>query len=240
MMSDPRADLGRFYALLSRLETTGIQGKSLADLRERSCFPARGVYFFREPGEFRASNSSVHRIVRVGTHALKAGSRATLWNRLSAHRGTPAGGGNHRGSVFRLHVGAALLAREGRCVPTWGVGASAPPALRGSFSAKAEEAACEEAVSRHIASMTVLWVDVPDEPGPENSRAYIERNAIALASNVLMPMDPPSPNWLGHHSPKEKIRRSGLWNLNHVDESYDPQFLHILERAVNLTCDVLG
>jgi hypothetical protein len=26
----------------------------------------------------------------------------------------------------------------------------------------------------------------------------------------------PSPHWLGHHSPIEKIRRSGLWQVQHV------------------------
>ena len=30
------------------------------------------------------------RIVRVGTHGLKTGSRSTLWGRLSQHRGTSA------------------------------------------------------------------------------------------------------------------------------------------------------
>jgi hypothetical protein len=80
--------------------------------------------------------------------------------------------------------------------------------------------------------MTVLWVEVPDEPGPESDRGYIERNAIALLSNGLRPLDTPSDFWLGLHSPREGIRRSGLWNLNHVKERYRPEFLNVLDRYI--------
>jgi hypothetical protein len=55
------------------------------------------VYFFREAGETRCDSGNGPRIVRVGTHALKAGSSTKLWTRLSQHRGKSAGGGNHRG-----------------------------------------------------------------------------------------------------------------------------------------------
>jgi hypothetical protein len=49
-------------------------------------------------------------IVRVGTHALETGSQTTLWKRLSQHRGQArSGSGNHRGSIFRLIVGTALI-----------------------------------------------------------------------------------------------------------------------------------
>jgi hypothetical protein len=65
-------------------------------------------------------------VVRVGTHALKAGGSTTLWGRLSTHRGQlRSGGGNHRGSIFRLIVGTALIARDGHKFPTWGEGSSA-------------------------------------------------------------------------------------------------------------------
>jgi hypothetical protein len=79
-------------------------------------------------------------------------------------------------------------------------------------------------------------VDVDDEPGPGSDRAYIERNAIALASNYgSEPIDPRVDGWLGHESPSEKIRGSGLWNVDHVDESYDPAFLDRLAGAVEET-----
>lgn len=41
----------------------------------------------------------------------------------------------------------------------------------------------ERRVSDYLRQLPFLWVDVPDEPGPESDRAYLERNAIALLSN---------------------------------------------------------
>lgn len=122
-------------------------------------------------------------------------------------------------------------------MPTWGIGssASAPPAVRESPTFQAAEAAWERRVSEYIGATTVLWVDVPDEPGPDSARALIERNAIALLSNRLAPIESASAGWLGHHSPRDEIKRSNLWNVNHVDQAYDPQFLDDLEAAVERT-----
>ena len=100
----------------------------------------------------------------------------------------------------------------------------------------ADEAACERKVSEYIGAMTVLWVNVPDEPGTNSLRALIERNSIALLSNRFAPIEPAQADWLGHHSPKPDIRRSNLWNVNHTDQAYDPQFLDDLEAAVERTC----
>jgi hypothetical protein len=111
-MNNLHSDLDRFYCLLAKLEETGVQGKRLDSYAAHNPFPARGVYFFREVGECRASDPNTLRIVRIGTHAVSANAKSTLRSRLKAHLGTRAGGGNHRGSIFRLHVGAALLRNE--------------------------------------------------------------------------------------------------------------------------------
>ena len=66
-------------------------------------------------------------------------------------------------------------------------------------------------------------------------RARLEKNSIALLSNRLEPVDAGDPGWLGCFSPREAIRRSHLWNVNHVDEAYDPGFLDDLEEAVQYT-----
>lgn len=223
------ADLERFYEILNRLDRTALQGQLLGSYTGRSGLPNRGVYFFREPGQHRSGDARAPRIVRVGTHAVSRNSKSKLWGRLRAHRGDRSGGGNHRGSVFRLHVGAALLERDSHliaAVPTWASGQSAPRSVRDG------EREHEARVSAHICSMSIVWTDISDEPGPESLRSYIERNSIALLSNQLKPHDPPSPAWLGLHSPREAIRLSGLWNLNYVDDAYDPAFLDELERLV--------
>lgn len=107
-MSANRADLDHFYSLLERLRKLPHQGRSLGEYTGRVPWPIRGVYFFLEPGEYRTQNSDAPRVVRVGTHAVSVGSKSTLWGRLRAHCGSQSGTGNHRGSIFRLHVGAAM------------------------------------------------------------------------------------------------------------------------------------
>ena len=79
------------------------------------------------------------------------------------------------------------------------------------------------------------WLSVQDEPGPNSLRANFERNAIALLSNQRSPIEAANKAWLGHYSPREGIRRSGLWNLNHLDLAYEPRFLDVLETAVEQT-----
>ncbi|MCD2183949.1 hypothetical protein LQK81_17955 [Rhizobium sp. GN54] len=168
------------------------------------------------------------RIVRVGTHALKDSSGTMLWTRLSQHKGrVSSGGGNHRGSIFRLIVGTAILNRDNIDHPTWGQGNNAPKTIR------AEEIPLERQVSNVLGAMQFLCLSVPDAPGPNSLRGHIERNAIALLSNFgREPLDPPSTGWLGRHCDRERICRSGLWNSNHVDESHDQLFLRTLEQTI--------
>ncbi len=228
-MSDQRTrDLIRFYDLLNQLEHSIGGARQLTDCSGRMNWPLRGVYFFREPGENRSETGSGPRIVRVGTHALNAGSGSKLWGRLSQHRGSAAsGGGNHRGSIFRLIAGTGLMTRDDIVCATWGQGSSAPRDVRDG------EQHLEKRVSLEIGVMPFLWLDIGDEPGPDSLRGLVERNSIALLSNSKKdPLDPPSERWLGNYCDRERVRRSGLWNSNHVDEQYNPAFLDVLESLV--------
>src|SRR5258708_8207856 len=113
-----------------------------------------------EDGEERSDSGQGPRIVRVGTHALKAGSKTTLWRRLSQHKGQEkSGGGNHRGSIFRLIVGTALDDRDAQKYPTWGLGNNAPKETRDG------EIELERAVSETIGRMPFVWLEIDDEPG---------------------------------------------------------------------------
>ncbi len=89
-------------------------------------------------------------------------------------------------------------------------------------------------VSKVIGAMPFVCLALDDEPGAESQRGYIERNAIALLSNFgKRPLDPPSDGWLGRACNRERVRKSGLWNQNHVDEAYDPAFLGCFEKLVS-------
>ncbi len=60
-------------------------------------------------------------------------------------------------------------------------------------------------------------------------RKLVERNAIALLSNFQREaIDPPSASWLGLHSYERKVRESGLWNIDHVNETFSPEFLSVI------------
>lgn len=232
-------DLARFYSLLDRLEHKIGGTKQLCECTGRMEWPKRGVYFFFEEGESRLESGKGSRVVRVGTHALTNGSKSTLWGRLSQHRGNAANGyGNHRGSIFRLLAGSALKASQGMSEPrSWGLGADPGKVAtqRGCTreEVKKTEIALESAVSQVICRMPFLYLNVDDPPSGDSLRGKIERGAISLLSNLDKPaLDAPSPTWLGHHSDRAKVRQSGLWNNNHVDEKYDPTFLMDLASLV--------
>ncbi|MDB5575302.1 MAG: hypothetical protein JWR80_478 [Bradyrhizobium sp.] len=221
-------DLQRFYRVLGVLEERLGGARTLSECNGRLSWPQRGVYFFMEQGEERSDTGPGARIVRVGTHAVSQGSRTKLWSRLSQHRGqATSGGGNHRGSIFRLIVGTALMTRDDHQIQTWGKGSTAPADIR------AGEMPLESKVSKVVGAMPVLWLAVDDDPGRKSLRSYVERNSIALLSNYRRPpLDPASPTWLGHSCNRPRVRESGLWNSNHVDGQYDPAFLEKLSDLV--------
>lgn len=225
--------MNRFYRLLADLEDRCGGTRRLAECDGRMGWPRLGVYFFFESGEVR-NDGVTPRVVRVGTHGLRP-SPSTLWGRLSQHKGTSAGsmpgGGNHRGSIFRLHIGIALLncgswPQEIR--DSWGVGSTAPAAVRRI------EYPLERAVSDRIGTMPFLWLNVDDPPGPGSHRGVIEAGSIALLSNLGRgACDPPTPTWLGRYSDRIAVKGSGLWNVNHVRDYREPAFLDLLAHYIH-------
>ncbi|TAJ93928.1 MAG: hypothetical protein EPO31_07040 [Gammaproteobacteria bacterium] len=225
-------DLVQFYDALSTLEKKTGGKRKLSDCNGRMQWPLRGVYFFFEEGEHRTDSGYGLRVSRVGTHALKENSNTTLWQRLSQHRGVvKSGGGNHRGSIFRKLVGEAIINRETiREIPSWGIGFDHTTASKklgiGREVIVEQEQPIEGMVSNHIREMPFLFIGIDDNPGPDSERGYIERNAIALLSNWQKDkLDASSSTWLGQYSGRRRVRDSGIWNNNHVDEPYDSDFV---------------
>jgi hypothetical protein len=221
-------DLEQLYSYFRILEI-GLGGKRLiSECTGQQNWPQSGVYLFFESGELRKAHR-IPRVVRVGTHGVSRGSKATLWNRLRTHRGTSDGLGNHRSSVFRFHIGSALSKRDPHLyINSWG-----KPETTAEIRYKEED--LERAVSNYINSMSILWISVEDESGPASDRAYLERNMIGLLAGRQGPIDIPSENWLGLYSPHDRIKRSGLWNLDFIDYSYSNTFLDILKEYIWVT-----
>jgi len=220
-------DLIQFYALLARLETVANGPYILSGFNKNQSIPKRGVYFFMEPNEIRTDSGKGLRVVRIGTHGLKLNSKSTLSQRLVQHRGTMlSGGGNHRGSIFRLLVGTTIINKYPECV-TWGQGSTAKGLIR------TIESPIEMEVSSVIGRMPFLLLNIDDEAAPSSLRGVVERNAIALLSNYEKhPLDQPSAEWIGHKCDRIKVRQSGLWNQNHVDQEYDPNFLQVMNMLI--------
>lgn len=225
------AEIVELYDVLAEAEQLAGGKRLLPQCNGRIPWPDKGIYFFFESGENR-SDSLVYargnpqhsnqemRVVRVGTHALTTSSRATLWGRLRAHRGNANGGGNHRGSIFRLLLGEALMQRDGIALPiqaNWGVGAAAPATIRQA------EQPLEQQVSQYFNNMPFIWLNVPDRQDRINIEAY----CIALLSNYNQTpgIDLPSASWLGSQSPRNPVRRSGLWNNNCVADHHNGFFI---------------
>jgi hypothetical protein len=208
-------DIDNLYHFLDHLYVKLGGTRQLSNCDGRMNWPRRGIYFFFENGEFRADGKR-QRVVRVGTHALNAGDKSTLWGRLRTHRGTLGGkypqGGNHRCSVFRKLIGSALIEREGiKNQSMWSEGKSTSPPIREI------EHPLEIKVSEYVRRMPFLWLAVEDGPNQSNNRGIIERGTISLLSNLngKETGDPASENLLGSCCPNSA---RGLWNSNFTRE----------------------
>lgn len=232
--------LDRFLTRLAQLRAAQGGGRRLPEIAGARGLPARGVYFFVDPTEPLILGHP--RIVRVGTHAVSEGSRSTLKQRLAQHRGRLAeAGGNHRGSIFRLLVGEALIARGlAPDCPSWGMkgarSAAAAVLARSPDDLAAAEAPVEQAVSAYLSGLEVVFAPVDDAPSRESARGVIERGAIALlAEAARRGLVTPGPDWLGHWSRRPTVHTAALWNQNHVAEPWSPEFLGIFEASARGT-----
>jgi len=176
------------HTLLERLPP--LRGKPCAAL------PRDGVYFWYENGETRQGHGP--RVTRVGTHT----SPGRLLARIREHFGS-----NREGSVFRRHVGAALMARNGEAeqdIREWARG----PRSAGFRDERFEEYELRVTAQSHLGLYRVLKVDEPRE------RLELEEKLVALFSHCAHCLA--SPDWLGRWAPRQEIRRSGLWNVRYV------------------------
>lgn len=222
-------NLQRFYELLQDLDNK-IGKHYLGQCNQRMRWPRYGVYFFFENGEFRDDSSEL-RVVRIGISNLSRDDQSGLWERLRQNRGSirgqHAGGGDHRISDFRAHIGSALLRRDGIECATWEATDVKNAKVR------REEYPVEMEVSDVIAAMPFLWLSTDNTKNPLITAQVIRNNAIALLSNYQQkPRDKASPNWLGHYCGNRLVRLSGIWHSEHVADKYDPLFLTIMAKLV--------
>jgi hypothetical protein len=165
--------------------------------------PKNGIYIIFENGE---KYKTLDRIVRVGTHT----GNNQLRSRLNQHFINE----NKNRSIFRKNIGRCFLNKENNpYLSLWEL----------DITSKAEkeknlklldldfEKKMEKRISNYVQtnlSFCVFKIDTKDERLFWESKIV---STLAKATDIKS-----SENWLGNQSTKDKIRVSGLWQVNEL------------------------
>ncbi|MBL7215589.1 MAG: hypothetical protein ISS71_07915 [Phycisphaerae bacterium] len=165
--------------------------------------PSNGIYVLFEKGE---SGHQRDRIVRVGSHT----GENRLYSRLYEHFIKE----NKNRSIFRKNIGRAILNKNNDFfLGQWELCLTSK-VNRSKYTGQVDFAyqkEIEEQVSEYIrSSFSFIVFKIVDK----KLRLALESKLISTIS--LCGNCKPSRNWLGLHSPKKKIRESGLWNEHHL------------------------
>jgi len=170
---------------------------------ESSDIPQNGIYILFEQGEVA---HGTNRIVRIGTHTGDKQLRSRLQQHFIKE--------NKDRSIFRKNIGRAILNRDkDPYLERWELDLTSRQAKEkyGKEVDVQKQEIVERKVSKYIQrnfSFSVFQVD------DKSRRLDWESKIISTVS--LCDDCAPSPEWLGLHSPKFKIRKSGLWIVNEL------------------------
>jgi len=173
-----------------------------------------GIYILFEKGEFAHSTD---RIVRIGTHTGKN----KLLSRLEEHFVNE----NKDRSIFRKNIVRALLNKDNDPFMEQWNKKNLAKKIKKALDFNSDEFIKQEKIKKRIneiekrateyiqenISFVVFQIDDKDK------RLELESKIISTVS--LCDECKPSPDWLGLSSPKEKIRKSGLWLVNKLWKS---------------------
>ncbi len=165
--------------------------------------PENGIYILFEKDEI---GHTKNRIVRIGTHT----GENQLRSRLNQHFRQE----NKDRSIFRKNIGRALLNKDNDSfLDKWEIDLTTKNAKEKlshliDFEKQKE---IEMRVTKFIQENFWFVVFQVDK---KVDRLDLEGKIISTVS--LCENCKPSKNWLGNFSPKEKIRRSGLWLVNEL------------------------
>ena len=175
------------YKLLKKLP----RYNRFSDMKQ---MPDNGIYFFFEVGE--SNPDGFDRIVRIGTHR----SDGRLRKRIRQHYR-----GNRNSSVFRKHLGGAIVNRE--CPDS--------ARLENWINKDKDVAAGLENRVSEILEQNFYFTCIEVEQAKE--RLELEEGLIALFSGDKL--EQASDEWLGNDAVSKQIRKSGLWNSEHTEGS---------------------
>jgi hypothetical protein len=182
--------------------------------------PTNGIYFFYEHSEFSGHNAAQARIVRVGTHR-----NGNFRNRIAEHfllnerkmEFTVDQSPPHDHSIFRKHIGRALLSKNGDpYLSVWDTDFMKRKTLDAKKHLRniSKEVAIEKQVTQILREQFFFrFIEIEDEEQRIGKQGFERALIGALASCDLCG---PSDNWLGRYSPDIRIRETGLWQVQHL------------------------
>lgn len=182
--------------------------------------PRNGIYIIFEKDEVF---QNIDRIVRVGTHT----GDKQLRSRLDQHFVKE----NKNRSIFRKNIGRCLLNKDNsQYLNLWELDVTSRADREKNLKLLdlEFEKKIEKKISEYIQnnlSFCVFQVDTKEQ------RLFWESRIISTlaGSNELIP----SNEWLGNYSTKEKIKASGLWQVNELyNEMMTEQEFEILKAIV--------
>ena len=189
----------------------------------RKNLPKNGIYFFYECGEFWGHGGAKQRIVRVGTH--RDGNFA---NRISSHylnndADMDFGEDDAKPSdwsIFRKNIGRAILSKtKDSYIKIWDQD-FIKKETHEHFKKKRDiekEKRLEAEITKIIRkSFTFRFVIMEAQANRMGSQGLESPLIGTLASCELCG---PSQDWMGNYSPKNQIRRSGLWLIQHLRDA---------------------
>ncbi len=192
-MSGKCKQLHQWFNNLERMNFPFDEGK----------IPRNGIYILFEKGE---TAHDMDRIVRIGTHTGKN----QLRSRLKQHFINE----NKDRSIFRKNIGRALLNKDDDpFLEQWELDLTSRKAKE-EYTALIDFEKQKETEKRVNQYIQTNFSFVVIEVEAQEKRLEFESKIISTIS--LCDECSPSSDWLGLFSPKEKIRKSGLWLVNEL------------------------
>lgn len=187
---------------------------------ELAAMPCNGIYFFYERGETWGHGGGHPRIVRIGTHR-----DGNFRNRIAEHYVTdgrkmgfsdnlPA---PHERSIFRKNLGRALLIRsQDPYLKVWELDFTSRASRKKHRHLRdvEKEKQVEREITRLLRENFSFRCIAVDEQQNRMGTTGLERYLIGTVAQCEQCRS--SEQWMGRHSPVQKIRESGLWLVQHL------------------------
>ena len=193
-------------SLVSELHSLFNQKEKFTFPFDKSKLPKNGIYIIFDKGEYF---EKMNRIVSVGTHTGENQLRSRLIQHFVKE--------NKNRSIFRKNIGRCILNIENESyLDSWELDIT-PKKGREDKLKKINnelEKILENRISKYIQNNLSFCVF---EVNTKEDRLFWESKIISTLSNAAQSGKiKPSENWLGNKSPKDKIRASGLWQVNEL------------------------